>query len=208
MTQQLRYPLIGDQIPQRGNKHSRLFWSTLLELKGWKVTGELPNVPKAVVIAAPHTSNQDGYMGVGVIMALGLDLHIMIKDAIYRPPFRKFLDWIRMIPVDRKAANGLVGQMCDVFNSHEKMWVAIAPEGTRDAADSWKSGFYRIAHAAGVPIVMFGYDYDHKEAKFLGRFDPSGDFEADLPKIMAFYTETSPAIPERLSQPMRALLQR
>jgi 1-acyl-sn-glycerol-3-phosphate acyltransferase len=208
MTQKFTLPTLGDQTPQRGTKTSRRFWASLLQLKGWRVVGEVPNVPKAVLIALPHTSNEDGFIGVGICMALGLDLHIMIKDAIYKPPARKFLDWVGMIPVDRNAANGLVEQTCDVFNSRDNVWIGIAPEGTRHTAEGLKSGFYRIAYAAGVPIVLYGYDYDHKLGKFLGLFQPTGDFDADLPQILAFYTETSPADPTRLSIPMRAVLKR
>jgi 1-acyl-sn-glycerol-3-phosphate acyltransferase len=136
---------------------------------------------------------------------MGLELHVMGKNSLYRPPFRAVMDWLKLMPVDRTSSHGLVEQMSHAFASHDKFWLGLAPEGTRDSAETWKSGFYRIAYAAQVPIVMAGFDYKNKNAIILGVFEPTGDFDADLPKILAFYKNTSPANPERLSKPLRML---
>ncbi|WP_410210787.1 1-acyl-sn-glycerol-3-phosphate acyltransferase [Aquirhabdus sp.] len=198
-------PVLGENIPQRGTVWSRQFWTNLVRLQGWKVLGEVPNIPKAVMIGAPHTSNQDGVIGLQMVLAMGLEIHLMAKNSLYRPPFRAAMNWLKMMPIDRTSSHGLVEQMCHAFDSHDKFWLGLAPEGTRDSSETWKSGFYRIAYAAKVPIVMVGFDFKNKNVKFLGCFEPSGDFDADLPKILAFYKNTSPANPERLSKPLRML---
>ncbi len=198
-------PTLGANIPQRGTPWSRAFWTNLVRLQGWKVVGEVPNIPKAVMIGAPHTSNQDGVIGLQIVLAMGLEIHLMAKNSLYRPPLRAVMDWLKLMPIDRTTSHGLVEQMCDAFATHDQFWLGLAPEGTRDSSETWKSGFYRIADAAKVPIGLVGFDFKNKQVKFLGRFEPTGDFDADLPKILAFYKNTSPANPERLSKPLRML---
>jgi len=205
MPEQSQFPRLGANVPQRGFSYSRPFWKKVVQVQGWTVIGEVPNIPKAVLIGAPHTSNFDAVIGVQVLVALGLELHIMAKSELYRPPFRPLLDWIKMIPVDRRSAQGLVDQMRDVFHKRAKFWLGIAPEGTRDSAETWKSGFYRIACAVNVPIVMVGFDYSNKAVIFLGVFEPTGDFDADLPKILAFYKGLKGGNPDQLSLPLRNL---
>jgi 1-acyl-sn-glycerol-3-phosphate acyltransferase len=95
--------------------------------------------------------------------------------------------------------------MCDVFKKRDKFWLCIAPEGTRKSATSWKRGFYHIAVAAQVPIIMLGFDYDQKAAVFLGLFEPTGDFDADLPKVLAFYQGLKGRNPDNLSLPLKNL---
>lgn len=198
-------PKLGDNVPQRPYSTSRLFWSKIAQLQGWKIIGKIPNIPKAVLIAAPHTTNYDGLYGIEFVLALGLEISIMAKEELYRPPFRGFWDWVNAIPVHRASATGLVKQMCDVFAQRDKFWLGMSPEGTRKAATHWKGGFYRIAVAARVPIVMVGFDYSQKAVIFLGVFEPTGDFNADLPKILAFYKGLKAGNPDNLSLPLRNL---
>lgn len=198
-------PVLGDNVPQRSFSQSRLLWRGLLRLQGWKVLGVVPNIPKAILIGAPHTSNMDGVYGIEFALALGLEVSVMVKDELYRPPFRAMLDWVNAVPVHRASATGLVEQMCDTFNKRDKFWLFIAPEGTRKSAPSWKGGFYRIAVAAQVPIVMIGFNYEQQAFVFFGVFEPTGDFEADLPKILEFYKGLKGGSPDNLSLPLRNL---
>lgn len=202
---QSRLPRLGANVPQRTYSTSRLFWEKVTQLQGWRVLGEIPNIPKAVVIGAPHTSNMDGIYGIEFALALGLDVSIMVKEELYRPPLRALFDWVNAVPVHRGCATGLVEHMCEVFKERDKFWLFIAPEGTRKSASSWKSGFYRIAVAAQVPIVMLGFDYEHRAEVFLGVFEPTGDFDADLPKILEFYRGFKGGNPDHLSAPLKNL---
>ncbi len=205
MSEQLKLPTLGANIPQRASTKGRLFWENMIRLQGWRVLGEIPNISKAVVIGAPHTSNMDGVYGIEFALALGLEVSIMVKEELYRPPLRGLLDWVNAVPVNRASATGLVEQMCEEFIKRDKFWLFIAPEGTRKAATSWKKGFYHIAFAAQVPIVMLGFDYERQAEVFLGVFEPTGDYEADLPKILAFYKGLKGGSPENLSLQLRNL---
>lgn len=205
MPEQSQLPLLGEHVPRRASAKGRLFWGKMIRRQGWRVLGDVPNIPKAVMIGAPHTSNMDGIYGIEIALALGLDVSIMVKEELYRPPLRGLFNWVNAIAVHRASATGLVEQMCDVFNKRDKFWLFIAPEGTRKSSSSWKSGFYRIAVAAQVPIVMLGFDYDQQAIIFLGMFEPTGDFDADLPKLLAFYRGLKGANPNNLSLPLRNL---
>lgn len=205
MPKQSHLPRLGEQIPRRASSRGRSFCKKMTLLQGWRVLGDIPNIPKAVVIGAPHTSPMDGIYGVELALALGLAVSIMVKEELYHLPFRTILDWVNAVPVHRASATGLVKQMCDTFNQRDKFWLFIAPEGTRKSAPSWKSGFYRIAVAAQVPIILVAFDYDQKAVIFLGVFEPSGDFDADLPKILAYYRGLKGGNPNNLSLPLKNL---
>lgn len=98
-----------------------------------------------------------------------------------------------------------MGFSAEKFAEKSQLWLAIAPEGTRHGAENWKTGFYWIAHRAEVPILIVGFDYQHREINILGTFTPTGDVEHDLPQIIGRYKGIKPAHPERLSQPLRHL---
>jgi len=100
------------------------------------------------------------------------------------------------VPVDRSAAAGFAAETVRVLRGSERMTLVIAPEGTRRRADRWKSGFYRIAVAAGVPILPVGFDYSRKVIVFFPPFHPSGDYEQDLPQIQSHYRARMALKPE------------
>lgn len=196
-------PVVPPLVPRRGTPMSRAFWTTVLKMEGWRVEGEIPNIAKAVLIAAPHTSNYDGVYGFTAALALGLEIKAMAKDTLFKPPFKPILNWLNIIPVHRSSPEGIVDQMKAEFDRHEALWIGIAPEGTRSAAEKWKSGFYRMAVGANVPIIMGGFDYPSKTIHFLGVFHPTGDYEKDLETILAIYRRLTPCHPEMLSHPLR-----
>lgn len=196
---------VGDQVPRRGNAFFAWLGLMLLRLMGWRVVGALPNVSKAVVIGAPHTSNRDGLVAAGVILALRLRITIMAKDNLFRGPFAFFFRFLGAIPVERDHPHGLVGASAEKFREKDKLFLGMAPEGTRKGAEKWKTGFYQIALAAQVPIVVAVLDFGKKEVRLPLTLIPSGDQAADMQAIMACYKGVVPARPERLSAPLRAL---
>lgn len=177
----------------------------LLRLIGWRIRGQFPDVPKAVIIAAPHTSNFDGIVAFGVIFGLGVRFAVMTKHTLFTWPFGPLMRWMGCIPIDREAAGDVVGQSVRRFREREQLWLGVAPEGTRKGSDEWKSGFYRIAQDAGVPILMVAFNYAQRELVILGCFQPSGDLAADLPQIVERYRGMEPRRLDRLSGPLRAL---
>ncbi len=165
---------------------------------GWKAVCHIPpTTRRAVVIAAPHTSNWDGVFLVALTWALGVRLSWMLKKKAFRWPFRTALRWLGAVPVDRAAPGGLVDSVAGQIARAEGMYLAMAPEGTRKKTDYWKSGFYRIALAAEVPLVFGFLDYGRKIGGMSEPFHPTGDIAADMDHIRSFYTDIVGCIPEK-----------
>lgn len=161
----------------------------ILRLKGWKIEGELPpGADKAVLIAAPHTSNWDLPYTLMTGFALRLNLYWMGKESIFRVPFGAFMRWLGGIAVDRSKSNNLVAASVEAIRATAgPLQLVVPPEGTRSKTRYWKTGFYHIALGAGVPIVMAYMDYAEKRAGLGPVFHPTGDVERDMESIKAFY---------------------
>lgn len=187
----------GDAVPRRGNWLTRTFAATILRLAGWQPAGQWPNLPKFLIVGAPHTSNWDGIIAVLYLLASGFDIHWMAKREVFRQPFRGVLRWLGGIPVDRQAPRGIVEQIVDRYNTLDQFIVVITPEGTRKRVEKWKTGFYRIALGANVPIVLGYADYAQRTIGAGPILIPSGDLESDLAQIQAFYRTIIPRHPER-----------
>lgn len=190
-------------LPQRGNAFSRALGLFLLWLMRWRISGTLPDTRQAVIIIAPHTSNYDGLVTVASMLALGLRISFFVKHSAFRGPWGGLMRWFGALPVNREDSVDLVGFSAGKFAEKEKLLLAIAPEGTRHAAEEWKSGFYWIAQRAGVPILLVAFDYGRRETRILGTVTPSGDLASELPGIIARYQGITPAHADRLSLPLR-----
>ncbi len=176
----------------------------LLSLFGWTLI-EPPTRPlRAVAIAYPHTSNWDALHAQLGNIGLGLKAHWVGKDSLFRWPFGGLLRWLGGIPVDRRAANGFVAQMVAQFAQRPELLLVLAPEGTRKLTAGWKSGFYRIALEAGVPVALTTVDYARREVGILAFLDLSGDAQADIAAIAAVYAGRQGRIPAQAS-PIRWL---
>lgn len=160
-----------------------------LKLTGWKVEGSLPpNGAKSVLIAAPHTSNWDLPYTLMVAFALRLHVYWMGKESIFKPPFRGVMMWLGGIPVRRESSNNLVAASVQAIKAADgPLQLIVPPEGTRSKARYWKTGFYHIAVGAQVPIVMAYMDYARKVSGLGPVFIPTGNVEADMESIKAFY---------------------
>lgn len=176
----------------------------LLKLMGWKLL-DLPNRPaKAVVIGYPHTSNWDFPMALIGLAALALDARWAGKDTLFtgwRGPLMRALGGI---PVNRRERTGFVERMADEFRRAERFHMVIAPEGTRSLTEGWKSGFYRIARAADVPVIAAVVDYPKRELGLLGCIRLSGDEAADMTALANCYAGRAGKRPP-LAAPIRLL---
>ncbi|WP_342128612.1 lysophospholipid acyltransferase family protein [Hydrogenophaga sp. OTU3427] len=161
----------------------------VLRLAGWRVEGALPtHAGKAVLIAAPHTSNWDLPYTLMVAFALRLNVYWMGKQSIFRPPFRGLMRWLGGIPVNREQSTNLVAASVAALRAADgPLQLIVPPEGTRSRTRYWKTGFYHIAVGAQVPIVMAYMDYHDKRSGLGPVFEPSGDVAADMAAIKAFY---------------------
>ena len=158
-------------------------------LKGWKIVGELPvSAVKSVIIAAPHTSNWDLPYTLMVCFVLRLNVYWMGKASIFKPPFRGVMMWLGGISVDRGQSNNLVAaSSAAIMQASGPLQLIVPPEGTRSGTRFWKTGFYYIAAGAGVPIVMAYLDYEKKVGGLGPVFKTTGDIDADMVAIKAFY---------------------
>jgi 1-acyl-sn-glycerol-3-phosphate acyltransferase len=157
---------------------------SIMRLLGWRIEGKLPNLRKFILIGAPHTSNWDFLLFLGVIFSLRANVRFMGKAEIFRFPVGWFFRYCGGVPVDRKKSTGLVDQMVKVCDESENFILVIAPEGTRHHVTEWKRGFYHIAKKAEIPIVLAKVDGRHKTVRLGQVFHPSDDIEADMQTIV------------------------
>ena len=177
---------------------------SLLKLLGWTLI-EAPDRPaRAVLIAYPHTSNWDGFYALLIKWALRLDTHWVGKDALFRPPFGGLLRWLGGVPVNRRQRTGFVEQMVAEFARRPDFMLVMAPEGTRSLTGGWKTGFYRIALGAQVPVGLAFVDYRRREAGVLNYLTLAGDPETDITAIAAHYHDRTGKRPA-LASPVRWL---
>lgn len=168
---------------------------------GWSIEGTRPATKKFVLMSAPHTSNWDFPVFVGVVESAGLRPRFMGKNSLFRWPMGGFMRGLGGVSVDRSASNDTVQQVSALFARHDEFALVIAPEGTRSPTTRWRTGYYRIAQAAGVPIVCVGPDYDRRVGVFGPQIMPTGDYDADMAPAWAFFRTLKPRHPERVMFP-------
>jgi 1-acyl-sn-glycerol-3-phosphate acyltransferase len=171
------------------NTALRAFSRLFFKMAGWTVEGTLPaGAHKAVLIAAPHTSNWDLPYTLMCAFVLQLNIYWMGKAQLFRPPFRGVMMWLGGIPVDRSRSNQLVAAAAEaIVHADGPVQLVVPPEGTRSKVRTWKTGFYYIAASAQVPIVLAFMDYPRKRCGLGPLFQPTGNIEADMEAIKAFY---------------------
>ncbi|MBL8321898.1 MAG: 1-acyl-sn-glycerol-3-phosphate acyltransferase [Acinetobacter sp.] len=198
------FPVLPDRVPARGSALSKQLFKRIFLAQGWSFEGEFPNLPKAVAIISPHTSNIDAWHGFTALLGLGIQITIFGKHTLFNTPLKPLLQWIGVIPVNRSSQQGLTRQIAEIIHAKDKIWVGMAPEGTRKQAAQIKSGFYYIAYEAQIPIVMFSFDYAKKTIHCLGVFEPTGNYEQDLEQILQRYEgHFSPKNPDWLAKPLQ-----
>ncbi len=168
---------------------------------GWQVEGSVPeSVPKSVMIVAHHTSNWDFPIGLFGSFALNIKPFWIGKHSLFNWPMGRLMRWLGGIPIDRRHSKDFVKHAIQLLNDHEKLMLVIAPEGTRKRVDQWKSGFYYIANGASVPIICAFIDYKRKVTGIGPIIMPTGDIQADLQKIRAFYQTITAKKPENVGE--------
>ena len=179
----------GRPAPYRGWVLEVVRWLCwcVLALSGWKIRGDWPALKKAVMVAAPHTSNWDGFYMLAAAGYFRITLRWMGKVSLAKGPFGWLIKALGVVPIDRSARNDMVQAMCDAFAGSDAMLLAVPPEGTRSRTPEWKSGFYHIARKAEVPIILSVLDYGTRTIRIAAVFHPTGDYEADIAVIQGYY---------------------
>lgn len=180
-------PHLGAAIPRRGSAAMRALGRGVLRLMGWRVAGEVPDLPKFVIAVAPHTSNWDFVVGAAAMFALDLRLAFIGKHTLFRWPFGGLLRWMGGIPVDRTKPHGVVSDAVAAFTHVERRVLAIAPQGTRSPVPRFRTGFLHIARGARVPVVLASLDYGQRCVRLGPVVIPGEDVEADRARIEAHF---------------------
>ncbi len=177
----------------------RAFFKFAFWITGWKVVGKLSDgLKKCVIVVAPHTSYWDFYLGVAARAIHGFRANYLVKAELFKyKPVAWFMHITGGIPVNRKSKKqNVVDQIVNEYNKRDHLILAIAPEGTRKKVDQFKTGFYRIAHKAGVPVVLVAFDFENREVRYMEEFKTSGDMDQDMKYIMNLYKGVKGLHPE------------
>jgi 1-acyl-sn-glycerol-3-phosphate acyltransferase len=181
------------ELPSRAPAAGTLPWERaaarlLLRLCGWRIRGAVPDVPRAVIIFAPHSSNWDGIWMYLATTAIGLDVCILGKPVLFRIPV---LGWVLRryggCPASEDPENPVLQQAGVLFSTRDRFWYALAPEGTRKPVMRWKIGFWKIAKANDVPIVPVYLHYPDKIVGIGPLFEPGADMRVDIGHLRDFY---------------------
>lgn len=179
---------LNPSVPRiRGQGWARALGRALVACSSWRVVGEFPKIAKLVAIAAPHSSNWDGIYGIAAAYAMGVRATWMGKNSLFRFGLRPLMRGLGGIETDRSNPRGAVGQMVELFRSSEQLWLFLAPEGTRKPVPKWRTGFWHIAHEAGVPILLVHVDFAQRCIAVGPLFHPTGDKERDLQSLYDYY---------------------
>lgn len=177
----------------------------IFKITGWKTDGHRPpQLKKCIILAAPHTSNWDFWYSMATFAIYGLPIRFTVKKEWVKFPFGLLMNPLGAIAIDRQPRGpknerpSFIRAMTELFNSNENLIILITPEGTRSRTEKWKTGFYHIAKAANVPVLLGYIDY---KKKLTGITEPIylSDYETDMKKIMDFYQTIAPKFPEKFA---------
>lgn len=163
-----------------------------LNSAGWKFEGEPPREKRYVALAVPHTTNWDGLLLLLLARSVDLPMQWMVKDSLSKGPLGPPMRWLGAVPIDRSKKNGMVQQAIERFRSADELVLFIPPEGTRSRTDYWKSGFYRIALGADVPVVPGYLDFARRRGGLGPALRMTGNVRQDMDRLRAFYAEKNP----------------
>jgi len=175
--------IVSDAVPRRDYGILRALGRWVLRAMRWRAEGCFPDQSRLVVALAPHSSNWDFVVGAAFLYVLGLRVSFISKHTLFRWPLGLFMRWLGGIPVDRSHPGRVAERMAAEFASRERLWLVITPEGTRREGAEFKSGFYRIALAAGVPILPVYLNYQRRVTGFLPLIEPVADVSAGVAQI-------------------------
>lgn len=175
-------------VPRVGrHRFWRWLGRSILRVGGWRMEGEFPNAAKVILIGAPHSSNWDGVWGFSALLAMDLDLRLLGKKELFTGPLAWLMRFLRVIPIDRKAPGGFITQSVAAMDQADAMWIGLAPEGTRKPVKDWKTGFWKLAKGANVPVVLEYFHYPDKVIGIGPTIELTDDMHADIARIRQWY---------------------
>ena len=171
----------------------------LCKQMGWKVKVTEDHPDKYIICLAPHTSNWDFLIGQLYNQAFGLESNFLMKKEWFFWPLGPIFRKMGGIPVYRQKRTRMTDAMAETARKAEKFHVCITPEGTRSRVEEWKKGFYFIAQGAGIPILLYGLDYERKLIQCTKTIIPTGDIEHDMREIKLYFKDFKGKNPENFT---------
>ena len=201
MTRPAPHETLPPAIPRRGTAFTRGLGRAALALLGWRLEGTFPDLPRFVLVGAPHTSNWDAVVGLAAAAAYGIEVHFFAKREAFRGPLGALLRAFGGIPVDRSHPGGLVAKAVEEFARRDAFVLGVTPEGTRSRVPRWKTGFHVIARTVGVPVVLVALDYGRRRIGPGPTLALTDDLAADLTRIADYFRDVRGRHPELFSLP-------
>jgi 1-acyl-sn-glycerol-3-phosphate acyltransferase len=192
-------PQMPPRVAKGGNAFTRWLGLTALRLAGWRVTGNLPDREKLLVIAAPHTSNWDWVIALLALWAMGLRMNYLIKDTALWWPASILILGTGGIPVNRAEPAGMADSLAQRIRDADRIIMVITPEGTRSRVEHWKTGFLRIAAVSNLPVVQVSWDYPSRTVHLGPEAKLTGDTATDIAAIRQYYRQFTGGNPENQS---------
>lgn len=174
---------VGTAVPRRAYGPLALIGRLVLRALRWRAEGRLPDSPRLVVAIAPHSSSWDFVIGTAFLFTLGLRVSFIAKHTLFFWPLGPFLRWLGGIPVNRAQPDDMADALAAEFGRRDRLWLAITPEGTRSRGARFKSGFYRIAKAASVPVLPVYFNYRRRVTGFLPLMEAGEDIAAGVEAV-------------------------
>ena len=180
----------------------KLYSFIFCKLFGWKVVGTIDsNLKKCIVIAVPHTSWWDFFLGIFSRGIINIEINFLAKKELFVFPFNYFFKWVGGAPLNRGRKENKVDAIAKIFSEKEIFRLALAPEGTRKKVEHWRTGFYYMALKANVPIIPGVFDYKNKQVIFNKPFYPTGNIEEDFKILHSYYKDITGKNPDKSFTP-------
>lgn len=154
---------------------------------GWKTEVTQDHPDKYIICLAPHTSNWDFIIGLLYSRAERMKSNFLMKKEWFFWPLGPIFKSLGGIPVHRQKKTSMTDSMAETAKEAKEFRLCITPEGTRSLNPEWKKGFYFIAQKAGIPILLYGLDYERKLIQCTKTIIPSGDLEKDMREIKQYF---------------------
>jgi 1-acyl-sn-glycerol-3-phosphate acyltransferase len=170
----------------------------VLQLFGWRIRFRPLPGPHGIAVVYPHTSNLDFFVGLLCKWSLGLPFRWLAKESLFRGPTGALMRYWGGLPVERRGApTGATQRLAARIHSADWLWIVITPEGSRARQPHWKSGFYHLALAAKVPLLLIALDFGKKEVRFVDHLALTGDQQVDMAAIAASYQDATALYPDQ-----------
>lgn len=173
----------------------------------WRVQGDCPDIPQAVIVAGPHSSYLDAVIGFSAFHSMQLKVTILVKKSAFLPGIGGFLRYLGGVPVDRSGPGGLIAAAVSEFDENPRLALLLTPEGTRQGATRIRTGFHHIARQAGVPVLPLILHHGRRRVEIGPLMWPSDNIQADIDALCRLFIQRGePRFPERMSAPLRRLV--